>query len=203
MKKKILDKCINIIKENKNYDDIKISEIRYGLEALYLLITKLIIIFIIAAILKIFKEVLLFILICNIIRKPSFGLHATKSWICLISSLLAFIGIPILMTYINLNIQSKLLIGLLSIFHIYMYSPADTQKKPIVNKKRRKIYKILSTIICTIYIILTLLIKDKYLSNCFLFSTLLQNILISPITYKLFKLPYNNYKTYMKKHGLN
>ena len=84
-----------------------------------------------------------------------------------------------------------------------LYSPADTKKRPIVNKKRRKIYKILSTIISISYVTLSIIIKNSYIENCLIFSIILQNILISPITYKIFKLPYNNYKEYIKTHGLN
>lgn len=203
MKEFVLNKCMNIIKKEKNYDKTKLAEIKYGLEGMYLMITKLIIISIIAIILGIFKELLLFLLIYTFMRAPSFGIHASKSWICLISSTIIFIGIPIIMKNININATLKLIIGILSTIHICIYSPADTHKKPIVNKTRRKIYKILSTIISSIYIILSIVIKNQYVANCFLFSTLLQNILISPITYKIFKLPYNNYKTYMLKHGLN
>jgi len=203
MKKFILDKCMKIIKDNKNYNETKLAEIKYGLEGIYLMFTKLIVIGTIALILGIFKELILFLIIYNIIRMPSFGLHATKSWICLVSSTLAFIGIPLIINNLELNSTIKLIIGILSTLHISIYSPADTHKKPIVNKKRRKLYKLLSTIISIIYIALSIIVNNQYISNCFLFSTLLQNILISPITYKIFKLPYNNYKTYMLKHGLN
>lgn len=203
MRKFIIDNCMNIIIKNKNYNDIKLAEIKYGLEALYLTFSKLIIIGIIALILGILKELIIFLFIYNIIRATSFGLHASKSWICLISSTLTFIGLPIIMKITELNIIIKIIIGLISMIGISLFSPADTHKRPIVNKKRRKIYKVLSTITATIYIILSLIIKDTYLSNCFIFALILQNILISPLTYKLFNLPYNNYKTYIKNHGLN
>jgi len=201
MKNNILDKCMKIIKENKDYNDTKLEEIRYGLEGIYLLINKLIIIILISIILNIFKEMIIFLLIFNIIRLTAFGLHATKSWICLISSTLAFIGIPLLIINVHLNTNLKLIIGIISTIHIFIFSPSDTHKRPIINKKRRRIYKLLSTTISIIYIILSINIKNNYISNCLIFSTLLENILISPLTYKLFKLPYNNYKNY--KLGLN
>ena len=203
MKKFILDKCMNIIKENKKYDKTKLAEIKYGLEGLYLTITKLIVITTIAILLKITKEYIIFLLIYTIMRTPSFGIHAKKSWICLISSTISFIGIPLIAINIKLNTITKIIIGLISIIGILIFSPADTHKRPIVNKKRRMIYKTLSTIIATTYIILSIIIKDNFISNAFFYATILQNILISPITYKLFKMPYNNYKTYLKTHGLN
>lgn len=203
MRSFIIDNCMKIISQNKNYDKTKLAEIKYGLETLYLMFSKLIIIGILAAILGIFKELIIFILIYNIIRMPSFGLHATKSWICLLSSTITFIGLPIIMKIIELNLITKIIIGIIFTIGISLFSPADTKKRPIINKKRRKIYKILSTIISIIYVILSITIKNTYIENCFIFSIILQNILISPITYKIFKLPYNNYKEYIKTHGLN
>ena len=203
MRKYIIDNCMNIIKKNKNYDKTKLAEIKYGLESLYLMFSKLIIIALLAIILGLFKELIIFLPIYNIIRMPSFGLHATKSWICLLSSTIVFIGLPLIMKTIELNITIKIILGIIFTITMFIFSPADTHKRPIVNKKRRKIYKTLSTIISIIYVILSIIIKNTYVSNCFIFAIILQNILISPITYKIFKLPYNNYKTYIKTHGLN
>lgn len=203
MRKFIIENCMDIIIKNKNYDKIKLQEIKYGLEGLYLTITKLIIITTIAIILGILKEYLIFLFIYNIIRTTSFGLHATKSWICLLSSTIIFIGIPIIIKTIEIEKNYIILIGIIATIGIYIFSPADTHKRPIVNKKRRMVYKILSTIISITYVVLSISIKNNYISNSLLFSILLQNILISPITYKIFKLPYNNYKTYIKTHGLN
>ena len=203
MRSFIIDNCMNIIKKNKQYDKTKLAEIKYGLETLYLMFSKLIIIGVIAIILGIFKELIIFILIYNIIRMPSFGLHATKSWICLLSSTIIFIGLPLIIKTIQLNQLTKIILGIIFTITIFIFSPADTKKRPIINKKRRKIYKITSTIISIIYVILSLIIKNTYVSNCFIFAIILQNILISPITYRIFKLPYDNYKEYIKTHGLN
>lgn len=201
MKEFILENCMNIIKQNKNYDDIKLKEIKYGLEGLYLMITKLVIITIIAIILNIIKEYIIFTIIYTIMRIPSFGIHAKKSWICLLTSTIAFIGFPLMAINIKLNIITKITIGIILIIGICLFSPADTKKRPIINKKRRMTYKILSTIIAITYITLSIIIKNNFISNAFFYATILQNILISPITYKIFKTPYNNYKTY--KNGLN
>lgn len=203
MKKFVLDKCMNIIKTNKNYDKTKLAEIQYGLEGIYLMITKLIIISAITIILGIFKEFIIFFLIFTIMRAPSFGIHASKSWICLLTSSLSFIGIPLIMQTVTLPNTTKIIFGTISIIGISLFSPADTHKRPIVNKKRRTIYKVLSTLIAIIFILLSITIKNNYIANCFIYATMLQNILISPITYKLFNMPYNNYKTYIKTHGLN
>ncbi len=200
MKKFIISHFMNYIKKNTNYDDIKLKEIEYGLISIYLMISKMIIIFLIAYFLDIFKEMIIFTLLYNLIRMTSFGLHATKSWICLISSTLAFIGFPYLCTILNIPLYIKVIIGMFGICLMFKNSPADTKKRPIVSKKRRDTYKMLSTIIVIIYSFIAIILNNNFISNCLIFSIILQNLLISPTVYKIFKLPYNNYIDFLKKH---
>lgn len=200
MKKFLINKCMDYIKKNTDYNEVKLAEIKYGLEGIYLTITKMIIIFIIAFMLGIFKEVIIYLFIYNILRTPSFGLHATKSWICLISSILLFIGIPLLSIYIEIPLIIKIIICILGIIFMFKNSPADTYKRPIVSKKRRNKFKFISTILVIIYSFISIIIKNNFISNCIIFSIIMQNCMISPIVYKIFKLPYNNYIEYIKKH---
>ena len=202
MKKLIMNYTMNIIKKNSDYDEEKLAVIKYGLEGLYLTITKLIVIFLLAYILNIFKEVIIFLLIYNVIRTTSFGLHATKSWICLLSSTLIFIGFPIVCKYIHLTNDFKVILGLILILFIYKNSPADTHKRPIVNPKRRMFFKYCSTFIAIMFIFCSILINDNFISNCFIFSLFVQSFMIAPSVYKLFNLPYNNYLTYLANNNI-
>lgn len=198
MRKKIINYFIKTIKQANKYDDIKLVEIKYGLESIYLTLSKLIIIVFAAYFLNIFIEVLIFIAIYNIIRLTSFGLHATKSWICLVSSLIIFIGCPMICQYVVIPIYLKSLIGITLIFIFYKCAPADTKKRPIVSPTRRLVYKTLSVSIVSIFSILSLIINNNFIANCLLVSIIIQAFMILPITYKLFKLSYNNYKTYVQ-----
>jgi len=190
------------INKRKKLTSEEKEKIIYGLESIYILVTKLIIIFLIAFFLNLLKETLIFLGLFNIIRLFAFGIHASKSYICLIVSTILFIGIP----YISLNITIPniliIFIGIILTILIFIYSPADTIKRPIISKKRRIFFKITSTIISIIYVILAYYINSCFISNCLIFSLLLENIFISPITYKIFKLPYNNYLKYIKKEEL-
>ncbi|MCI8545596.1 MAG: hypothetical protein HFH09_05175 [Bacilli bacterium] len=204
MKEYVVKNSLCLIKKyNPTIDQISLSEIEYGLVGIYLTITKTIVILLLACILKIIPEVIIFIIVFNIIRTCSFGLHATKSWICLISSILIFIPVPIVCQYANLSNNIKFLIGIITIFFIYKNSPADTYKRPIVDPERRKIYKLLSTIITIMFTILALCINSNFLSNCFIFAPIVQCFLISPMVYKFFHLPYDNYKTYLASTNIS
>ena len=199
MKDYVVSKTLNYIYAHKDYTDLEKDTIGYGISNLYLQLTKTIVITSIAIIFKIFIPYLIFTILYNIIRMPSFGVHAKKSWHCWISSLIIFNVVPYLTTITNLNINIKIIVLLISILYITYYSPADTEKRPIISPKRRKIYKLLSSILSIVYSLLCLHIKDKIVSNALLFSLILQCIIISPSTYKLFGQPYNNYKKYLRK----
>lgn len=197
MKDVILNYSIDAIKRKDNsYSDEQLAIVRYGFESIYILITKTIFIFSIAFLLKIFKEVLIFTLLYNLIRTPSFGLHATKSWMCFLSSTLIFITIPYICKIIDINVVIRSIVGVITILSIYKNAPADTYKRPIISKKRRDNLKFISTIIAISMVFISLIINNKFLCNALLLSLVVQCFMISPVVYKIFKLPYNNYKNY-------
>ena len=59
MKEKFLDFSINLIEKYQNISEGDIPKLRYGLEGLYLTFTKMIVIFLLAIVLGIFKEILI------------------------------------------------------------------------------------------------------------------------------------------------
>lgn len=200
MKKIIIKKCMNYIKKNTNYDDVKLKEIEYGIVSIYLTFSKIIVILLFSICLNIFKQTIIFMFLFNILRTTAFGLHATKSWMCWISSIIIFIIIPLLCSHLDLNIYFKIIICLLCIIFMFKNAPADTKKRPIVNKNRRRTYKVISTLLAIIFSISSIIIKNNFISNSLIFALILENCLISPTVYKIFKLPYNNYITFLKEH---
>ena len=200
MKKLIINKCMEFVTTyNKDLSQRDIDKIKYGLEGLYLTITKLIFIIIVSIILGIWKETLLLILIFNGIRLTAFGVHAKRSIDCLISSTLFFILFPILCIKLTIPLIIKIILFIPLTVLIGIFAPADTEKRPLINKKKRKIYKILSIIISIIYMTIAIVIKNNILSNCFIFAIVIQIIIMLPITYRIFGVSYNNYKTYEVK----
>ena len=204
MKKKFLKYSTELIKKNNpTLSDERIAELKYGLEGFYLTITKTIFIFCLSYLMGIFKEMFLMLLFFNILRTPGFGLHAKKSWMCWVSSTILFIILPLISRYIIFPIYLKYGLGILSIILIFMYAPADTEKHPLVNKRKRIILKIISTVLCTILVICSIVIKNETIDTLIIFAIYTEISLILPITYQLFHLKYNNYKTYILKNNLS
>lgn len=202
MKKKFLDNSMSrISKKYPEYDEEKLEVIAYGLEALYITITKTIVIFSIAFILGVLKEVFLISLFYNVIRTTAFGMHAKKSSHCYIISSVLFIGMGLLCKYVDFNLYVKLIIAALAFVTLVLYAPADTYKRPLINAKKRKIYKIITIINSLIYIILIIILRDNLISNYLVMGLLDASLMIHPLTYRMFQLPYNNYKKYEATYG--
>ena len=198
MKEIIINKAMNHIKKKGNYSEEKLAEIKYGLSTLYINITKTIVIFTLDYFLGIIKELLLILLFYGLLRLTGFGLHAKKSWQCWIGSLFTFLLLPFLVKALTINIYIRIIISILSIIFIAIYAPADTEKRPLIRKNRRILYKIICTITAIILTIYSFHIKNTLIQNAIFFSLILECIMISPLSYKIFKLKYANYKNYKK-----
>lgn len=202
MKEKFLNCALSSVKRYyPQDDDIKLEEIRYGLEGFYLSITKMIVITILAFILGVFKEMLIMLIVFNILRTTGFGLHATKSWICLLSSAIVFLFLPIIAKTLEIPQIIKSILTIVSIICVFLYAPADTKKRPLIKKRKRDIYKFITTVSCILLSILCVTIKDTTLSNLILFGIYTEVIIILPFTYRIFNLSYNNYKNYKPIYG--
>lgn len=168
---------------------------RYALEGIYLTFTKILVITLIAALLGLFKEYIWFVLLYTPIRSVSFGWHANTTKECWVVSILAFILIPYTFSIITINRITKIILLTFSIFIFALYSPADTKKRPIVNKKRRLMFKVASLIITLVYCCYSFK-HSNLISNLMIASLLYQSLLINPLIYKITHQEFNNYKTY-------
>lgn len=197
MKNKFLNYAVNTVHiNNPSYTETKLSEIRYGLEGMYLSVTKLFVIFLLAMLLNILNEMIFMLVIFNILRSTGFGLHATKSSICLLSSSLIFLGGPLVAKIIIINNLLKMILSITSVILIYKYAPADTKKRPLIKEKKRNIYKFITTVNCIILNILIIFIKNNIIVNLIILGIYAEVIIILPKTYKLFNMSYGNYKNY-------
>lgn len=194
MKELFLSRTINFLKRYHHYSDDDIERLEYGLEGIYLTITKLIIIIFLAIILNIVKEIIILLALFNVIRYFGFGIHARKSIECLLSSILIFIVIPFCVIKYPFPRELLIISALIGIICILIWAPADTVKRPLKNRKKRIIRKYLTLTIAISYFLFGIFLKDHSLSSLFFISIIIQAIIVNPLTYMLFRQPFNNYK---------
>lgn len=198
MKEYFVTNSLNLINSKYNYNQDMLDRVKYGLEIIYITISKLSVIFITSLIFKAFKETFIFFCFISLIKIFSYGLHAKKSWQCYIASLIIFIILPKIFINYNFSEIHKIIFCTLSIASMILFAPADTHKRPLVNKKQRIKLKIICISTCCIYSVICLLSTNIYVINLSILAMIVQSISINPITYKIFKMPYNNYKVYIK-----
>ena len=195
MKEAFLNHTMNFIASNqKNLDEEEKEKLAYGLEGLYMNITKLIIIFIMALLLGFIKEFIVALILFNIIRFPGFGFHASKSIVCLITSILLILGLPYLFVNVEVTLSIKIILCIVSIITFMICAPADTFKRPLTNKKKRILRKVAACSLAIVYSVLIIIFNGNEISNLLLAALLIETVLISPILYFIFNEPYMNYK---------
>ena len=185
-----------IKKKYPDYSVEKLEEIEYGLEALYITFTKTVVIALISILLGVIKEVFFILLFYNILRTTAFGMHAKTSFQCYIMSSIFFIGAGLVSKYVGIAFWVKIAISIICFINVIIFAPADTYKRPLINKKKRRIYKVFSIIISLIYVGMIIWFHDYTISNYIFFGLIDSTLMIHPLMYRMFQLPYNNYKTY-------
>lgn len=195
MKEKFIVGVVNLARRNKEYSDEDVAVMRYALEGIYLTFTKILVITLIACLLGLFKEYMWFVILYTPLRSVSFGWHANTTKECWVVSILSFILIPYIFSIITINEITKIILLTFSILVFALYSPADTKKRPIVNKKRRLLFKGVSLIITLVYCCYSFK-HSNLIGNLMIASLLYQSLLINPLIYKITHQEFNNYKAY-------
>lgn len=183
----LLDK---IRKSDASIDDEKAEIIYYGLQNLIGELPKGIIILLIAGILGILKLVIVGTVVLMIYRGFAGGVHLKTHLSCLLTSTFLVIGSTYLakeLIYENTLLVYSLLSGF-SLLIAILYAPADTENKPIMRESQRKRQKVESiAMVILVYIFSTFVIKEKVLSNLFIYMIVAESLMITPLAYKLFK----------------
>ena len=200
MKENFIKSSINFIGKYQEINDLKMKQLKYGLEGLYSLVVKLTVVLFIALITKTITYTLLYLLFYTGIRTFSYGWHAKSNISCWITTILIYNVIPILIKNITIPSFIGYIILILSFISVILWAPTDTPKKPLIRKKQRKKLKILSTIIVIIYTLIFIFNENTIMNNSLIYALTIQMIFINPITYKLTKTQFNNYKYYKKKN---
>lgn len=191
----ILCKIMNYISSHvKTKEDF--DKAYYGVQIIIINISKLIILFTVAMLFNTIKNSFLILIFFSLIRMYAFGIHLDSSLHCNIFNLIVFVGGGFLVSHVVLTNKLILVISLISLIIMLIYAPADTQKRPIIKKKLRKLLKIKSFLMVLILSCVSLYLNNHILKNIIIYSIIVQCICILPIVYKLLGKEYRNYEKY-------
>ncbi len=198
MKNAFVNSSLNYLIKNNACSEKQKNIFRYTLESLYSMITKTATVLILSVFIKTFPLTLLMILLYSILRGFAFGIHATKNLYCWITTLSVYVIIPLTIKFITIPLN--IIYGLEAIFFIalFLWAPADTPARPLLNTKKRKSNKIITLFLATLYIVSTLYFKNENYYEIIFFILGMEAVCVCPLTYMIFHIPYNNYKVYKK-----
>ncbi len=203
MKKKFIENGYHFIARYQECDQVKTIRIKYGLEAFYNLLTKAIFLLFVTICCGLLKEYLLLCIIYSLTRRYTYGLHARSTVICWITTIPIYLGGCFFIRFASIPIQVIFVIWICAFLSFLLWAPADTPSTPLIRSEVRKKQKIKACLTCIIFLIVMYFIPQKIIINTICYALVVQSISINPITYWLTNTPYQNYKTYLKNHGLN
>lgn len=183
---------INYIKKSRKVTNDEENILRYGAKIIYYNLSKFVIVFLTAYILGIFSEVCTVFILIVIIRSFAFGFHADTFISCLLLTFINIFGIVYISSYM-LNPLLKLFLCIISFILFFVYAPADTKKRPLVDPKKRNELKITVILIWMLYVILAYYTNSRF-SNMLILSLFFMALNTCPILYILFGKEYKNYE---------
>lgn len=191
--------ALNISKYLIKYGSMDEYDNEYIYLGVYLissLITKSCFLLVTSIILSLTKKVFIMAIIFLLIRFFSNGLHMKSSISCTITSLVFYIGGSFIADVISLSNEICLVFLLILGSIIVKYSPADTEKRPILGMDKRKALQIKSGIVVVTIIIINILLGSNIVFKLSTIVYLFQMVSVIPLTYRIMNENYNNYLNY-------
>ena len=200
MRDKVVDHImIQIEKKYGNkYDETKLLEIRYGLCGVYTIFTKSVVVFLIAIILNMLNYFFIFLLFYILLRSVGYGTHAESKIQCWIFSCLLMLGLPYIFNILELGTITNIIIWAICFINFVIFCPADTVKRPMINKKRKLKFKLCIIVLSLIYLVLILNFSN--IANYIIAAMILEAFLTNPIGYLCMgqKIRFGKYKNGME-----
>lgn len=179
----------------------ELEKIKYGIDIFLMNFYKIPVIWLIAYVLGVFTSMVIATISFGFIRTFAGGIHARKGWTCLLMTGCVLFGIVFLSMYFPLNFIYKTLLFALSLVLIFLYAPADTEEKPLINPRLRQRLKRRTVIISILLYLLSLIFYPNDITGSILiYSIFAESLLITPIIYKLFKRGYRNYEKFVQEN---
>lgn len=192
----IANNLTQVLKNRSKNPSFNENIVRYGIEIVLINFTKITFIMALAAVLNIFWTILIIMLSYGALRRYAFGVHASTSLGCTLTTIICFFSGAFLSSYVPENKFILAGMFIISIISILAFSPADTEARPLLGKKKRDKLKRKSIYVWLITFILAMYMKDFRIGFLIAYGNLLEAFMIMPITYKVFKGRYKNYERY-------
>ena len=178
-----------IKREMPDIDEEKAEVINYGLQNIIGEFPKIILVFIIAYIMGVFKWTVFTFFSLFIYKGASGGIHLKTHLGCILLTTAFYCLIPVISNYFELIGTTKyiviLSIWIFGLIMIKLYAPADTEDIPILEKDVRRKKQIVSYISFSVGLFIALIVNDKMITNILVLANFIQTLTITKLAYKL------------------
>ena len=187
-------KIMSFFNSKLNLSKSSLEKLSLGILLILINVFKITLVLIVSLHLGTLKETIVLVLFFGALRYFSLGIHAKSSIGCTLITLFIYIFSSYFSLNHPLSKSIAILLSLISLIHIFIYSPADTYNRPLTDSKKRKKLKFKSFLLSIIYILLSIIVNNITFYNLIMYCLLFQSISVHPLTYKIFKQPYSNYR---------
>jgi len=162
------------------------EKLRYGTHTFYINAAKTLLLTIIALLLGIMQYVAIFALAYGGLRLFSFGMHFKSTLICTFVGLVYYLGSTYLSLFVTIPIPLKVTVVMVCGICFMIYAPAETKKRPILSKQRKK-FKVKSIIVFLVIVVSIFMLYpfSTIYSNLLFMAIICQTVNILPITYRI------------------
>ena len=177
-------------------EGLEFKKMILGMEVLIINVSKIIIIYLLAALLGVTLYTLVIHVAYIVTKRFSFGLHALNSTVCTIVSCTLFVAVPWGLQGVGVGNEVVFIIFAVVILCLYKYAPADTKARPLVGKLLRARLRKNAVICSVVLLVVALLVPSGELKLLLALGSVFQCVSILPITYKILKRSTKNYEIY-------
>ncbi|MGL5478964.1 MAG: accessory gene regulator B family protein [Clostridium sp.] len=168
-------------------DTICLDRVRVGFEVIFINISKLMILFIIALFMNTLLESFVVLISFGVLRRTAGGIHAKTSTRCTIYSVLSIEVAVLLSRNVDIGTITFILLILILNILVFKFAPKDTELNPIKSSRDRENLKVLSLRNLNLIIFISVLFKSEIIVNLVFAGLILAVLSILPITFRIFK----------------
>ena len=181
-----------------NKEGLEFTKMKYGMEVFLINISKLIIMYLLAALLGVLPQTLIIHGAYWAVKRYSFGLHALNSTVCTVASCILFVFCPWYLAGMGVGNVVVLAVFSFLILSLYLYAPADTKAMPLIGQKLRARFKKKAVAIGVVLMVIALVIPSESIKLLLTLGAVYQTVSILPLTYKILKRSEKNHEKYEK-----
>ena len=170
-------KILKAYKDLNYYDEDDVDIIRFGLEAFFWEIEKLVYLAVIFVLLGYGWQFLACTVAVMSVRPMAGGFHASTAWRCFWWTLLGFALAILVLPFITLSHTLIVFLGVFSLVSTTIAAPLrSAQMEPIANKDKDKLKKTVAIIVTVIWFVVLFIYQEHFLATSVIWAMFLQNL---------------------------